>query len=206
MNRSKKIKRLVLLSMFIGIEIVLMSTPLGYIPIGPIKATTLHIPVIIISILLGPKEGAILGFVFGFSSMLINTFNPSLFSFCFSPFYSIGEISGNFSSCLIAIVPRMMIGIIAGYTYRLLSKKLSIIIASSISGFVSTILHTAMVMSLIYVFFGKEYALTANFAYDTFLTVIQSTILTNGIMEALLAIFTTISIIKAFKVKGALHE
>ena len=52
MNRSKKIKRLVLLSMFIGIEIVLMSTPLGYIPIGAIKATTLHIPVIIISILL----------------------------------------------------------------------------------------------------------------------------------------------------------
>lgn len=204
MNRSKKIKRLVLLSMFIGIEIVLMSTPLGYIPIGAIKATTLHIPVIIISILLGPKEGAILGFMFGFSSILINTFSPSLFSFCFSPFYSLGEISGNFSSVLIAIIPRMMIGILAGTIYKLLSKKLNIITASSIAGFVSTIAHTAMVMGMIYLFFGKEYAFVANFAYDTFLTVIQTTILTNGIMEAILAIFVTISIIKAFRVKGAI--
>ena len=204
MNRSKKIKRLVLLSMFIGIEIVLMSTPLGYIPIGAIKATTLHIPVIIISILLGPKDGLILGFIFGFSSMLINTFNPSLFSFCFSPFYSLGELHGNFNSVLIAIIPRMMIGFTAGFIYQLLSKKLSIIIASSIAGFVSTILHTGMVMSMIYHFFGHEYAMVANFAYDTFLTVIQTTILTNSIMEAILAIFVTIGIIKAFKVKGAI--
>ncbi len=204
MNRSKKIKRLVLLSMFIGIEIVLMSTPLGYIPIGAIKATTLHIPVIIISILLGPKEGAILGFMFGFSSILINTFNPSLFSFCFSPFYSLGEISGNLSSVLIAIIPRMMIGILAGLIYKLLSKKLNIITASSIAGFVSTLSHTALVMSMIYFFFGKEYALAANFAYETFINVILTTILTNGVIEALLAIFVTISIIKAFKVKGAI--
>ena len=204
MNRSKKIKRLVLLSMFIGIEIVLMLTPLGYIPIGAIKATTLHIPVIIISILLGPKEGIILGFVFGFSSMLVNTFSPSLFSFCFSPFYSLGELSGNFNSVLIAIVPRVTIGLSAGFIYKLCSKKLSIVISSSIAGFISTILHTAMVMSMIYYFFGHEYSMVANFAYDTFLTVIQTTILTNGIMEAILAIFVTIGIIKAFKVKGAI--
>ena len=199
MNRSKKIKRLVLLSMFIGIEIVLMTTPLGYLPIGPIKATTLHIPVIIISILLGMKEGAILGFVFGLSSMLINTFNPSLFSFCFSPFYTIGEISGNFSSILIAILPRVLLGVIAGFTYNLLHKKCSIMLASSLTGFIATIAHTAMVMFMIYFFFGQEYAQTANFAYETFITVIQTTILTNGIMEAILAILVTNGIIKVFK-------
>ncbi|MGN1344624.1 MAG: ECF transporter S component, partial [Traorella sp.] len=95
MSKTKAIRRLVLLSLFIGIEVVLMCTPLGYIPIGAIKATTLHIPVIVISIILGVKEGAILGFVFGMSSLIMSTINPSLFSFCFSPFYSIGDIHGN---------------------------------------------------------------------------------------------------------------
>ena len=61
-----------------------------------------------------------------------------------------------------------------------------------------------MVMGMIYLFFGKEYALVANFAYDTFIKVILTTILTNGIMEAILAIFVTIGIIKAFRVKGAI--
>lgn len=82
MSNSKKTKRTVLLSMFIGIEIVLMSIPfLGMIPLGVIKATTLHIPVIIIAILLGWKEGAILGAIFGCLSVLSATFQPTLTSF-----------------------------------------------------------------------------------------------------------------------------
>ena len=61
-------------------------------------------------------------------------------------------------------------------------------------------------MSMIYIFFGKEYAQVANFAYETFLTVIQTTILTNGVVEAILAMFVTIGIIKVFRVKGVFHE
>lgn len=206
MSQSKKIRHLVVLSLFIGIEIVLMCTPLGYIPIGAIKATTLHIPVIVISILLGAKEGAILGLVFGISSVVMSTFNPSIFSFCFSPFYSVGEIHGNFGSLIIALVPRVLLGIIPQLLYRLFSKKLNTVTASGIAGFISTIAHTAMVMFGIYFFFGKEYAASANFAYETFMMVIKTTILTNGVLEALLALFVTIAIIKAYKGKGVIHE
>ena len=47
MNQSrKKTKFLVLLTMFCSIQVVLMLTPLGYIPLGPVRATTMHIPVI----------------------------------------------------------------------------------------------------------------------------------------------------------------
>ena len=46
--KSKKTKNLVLYAMFIAIEMILVFIPfLGYIPIGPLRATTLHIPVII---------------------------------------------------------------------------------------------------------------------------------------------------------------
>ena len=204
--QSKKIKRLVLLSMFIGIEIVLMNTPLGYIPIGPIKATTLHIPVLILSMILGVKEGVILGLFFGLSSIVINTLNPTLFSFCFTPFYSIGEINGNLGSIVIALLPRMMLGLICGILYKFLSKKVKQEIAIGISSGVSTLVHTFMVMSLIYLFFGKEYASIAGFAYETFIDVIRLTILTNGLAEAFLAIVLSISILKAFRVKGETYE
>ena len=109
------------------------------------------------------------------------------------------------STLAVAIITLVFsISIITGVLYKILSKKLSIITAASVTGFISTLCHTAMVMFMIYFFFGKEYAQVANFAYDTFLTVIQTTILTNGVIEAILAIFVTIGIIKAFKVKGAI--
>ena len=203
MSQSKKVRRLVLLSMFIGIEIVLMITPLGFVPIGPINATTLHIPVIIISILLGTKEGVILGIVFGLSSIFTATFRPTAFSFCFSPFYSIGEVHGNFSSILIAMVPRICIGLGSGYLYKLLRKKLSESPAILISAAAGSLINTILVMSGIWLFFGKEYAATAGFAYETFMNVIKATIFTNGIIEAILAAIISAAVIKALKAKGA---
>ena len=75
-----------------------MFTPLGFIPIGPMKATTMHIPVILAGILLGIKGGAITGLVFGISSVVNATINPTILSFVFTPFYSLGEYHGNFMS------------------------------------------------------------------------------------------------------------
>ena len=47
-----------IMAMFLAIQIILVVTPLGYLPIGPISATTMHIPVIIAGIALGKKAGA----------------------------------------------------------------------------------------------------------------------------------------------------
>ena len=61
-----KMKRITYLTLLITIEIVLASVPfLGYIPLGFVNATTLHLPVIVAGMILGKKEGAIVGFVFG---------------------------------------------------------------------------------------------------------------------------------------------
>ena len=58
---------LAILGMFIAIIILMTAVPqLGYIQFFAIRITMLHIPVIIGSILLGPKKGAILGFVVKF--------------------------------------------------------------------------------------------------------------------------------------------
>ena len=66
-----------------AIVILLANTPLGMIQLPVIKATTVHIPVILGAVLLGPLAGAILGGVFGVCSMISNTMAPTLFVLCF---------------------------------------------------------------------------------------------------------------------------
>ena len=86
--RPQKAKYLnfVLLALFAAITVLLGLTPLGYIPLPFIKLTIIHIPVILGAILLGPKYGAALGFLFGLTSLLNNSMTPALTSFTFSPF------------------------------------------------------------------------------------------------------------------------
>ena len=108
MKSKQKTKNMVLLALFGCIEIVLMLTPLGYIPIGPVRATTLHIPVILAGVLMGPKAGSAIGLIFGISSVIVNTLTPTVTSFVFSPFYSVGEFHGGLASLIIAIGPRVL--------------------------------------------------------------------------------------------------
>ena len=87
---------LVSVALMAAIIIVLANTPLGMIQLPVIKATTVHIPVILGAILLGPSAGAILGGVFGICSVVSNTMTPTLLSFAFSPFMSTTGIPGAF--------------------------------------------------------------------------------------------------------------
>lgn len=110
MKNTKKKKHLstrnmVLIGLLGAITVVLGQTPLGFIPIGPLNATTMHIPVIIGAILEGPVVGAFVGLIFGLSSMFNAITRPT------SP------ISFVFIHPLISVLPRILIGFIAYYIY-----------------------------------------------------------------------------------------
>ena len=83
MNNTKKFT---LTAMFLAILLLLALTPLGFITLGPLNSTTMHIPVIIGSIVLGPKIGSMLGGTFGIISLIKNTTNT--FVVCFFSIYS----------------------------------------------------------------------------------------------------------------------
>lgn len=185
MNKTKKkTQQLTLVAFFVAIEIIMMMTPIGYIPVGAINITTMHLPVILASILLGPKIGAITGFVFGCTSLIRATMQPGITSFCFSPFITIGGVSGNFGSLLICFAPRITLGILPYYLYRLFSKKMASPLASALSAGINTFLHTLFVMGLIWLFFGEAYASAAGISVGA---VIIATLTSNGILEIILA-------------------
>ena len=102
---TKKTQEMVKLALFAGIIVVLAMTPLGYLPLGVLRPTTIHIPVILGSILLGWKKGAALGGLFGLTSLLVNTFTPNPTSFVFSPFYSLGDRRQRLESCYLLCSP-----------------------------------------------------------------------------------------------------
>lgn len=95
-NTTSQVKGLVQAALFAALIILMAMVPfLGYIPLGFTRATIIHIPVILGALVLGPKKGAFLGLIFGLTSLINNTMNPTVTSFVFSPFYSLGEIRGD---------------------------------------------------------------------------------------------------------------
>lgn len=184
----KNTKAMVLLAIFAAIEILLAFTPLGFIPLGFTRATTIHIPVILGAIILGPTAGAVLGGLFGVLSIIINTINPTITSFVFSPFYSLGEFSGNFWSLVIALVPRILIGISAYYTFKIISKfDSSKVVAYLGAGIVGSLANTLLVMGGIYIFFGETYAIAKDVPFEALFGFIMGIIGVNGIPEAIAA-------------------
>ena len=198
--KQKNTKRFTLLALFIAIEVAVALVPfLGYIPLGFINATTLHIPVIIGGILLGKKEGAILGFVFGLTSLLKNTMEPSLTSFVFSPFISVGGIGGNWQSLLITFIPRILIGFMAGYVYEKLVNKTNDSVAIGCSAIIASFTNTLLVLGGIYFLFGVDYANAINVAYNTLFSFIMGIVTTSGIAEAIVACVISIAVVKVGK-------
>lgn len=162
--KMEKTKKMVLTAMFTAIIIAMAFVPyMGYIPLEFMNATIIHIPVIIGAIILGPKTGAFLGGVFGLTSMINNTVNPNLTSFVFSPFYSVGDMHGNLNSVIICMVPRILIGVVAYYVYKGVSRLLKggkngNVIALASAALTNTILVTAITKALLIAFNKNSYS------------------------------------------------
>ncbi|MDE7198710.1 MAG: ECF transporter S component [Lachnospiraceae bacterium] len=125
--KNEKTYELVLTALFTAIIVIMAFTPLGYIPLVVINATIIHIPVILGALFLGPKKGAFLGFVFGLTSFINNTFKAATASaFVFSPVlaYNIDGVAGVFKSLYICFVPRILVGVVPYFVYILIRRAL----------------------------------------------------------------------------------
>ena len=189
MNKTKKDTRwLTSVALMAAIVILLANTPLGMIQLPIIKATTVHIPVIVGAILLGPLTGAILGAVFGVCSLISNTMAPTLLSFAFSPFMSMTGIPGAIKALWISIGCRTMIGVISGWFWILMKKlKVNQLIALPITGFVGSMVNTVFVMGSIYFLLAREYAQVKNVGVEAVFGLVMGTVTASGIPEAIAA-------------------
>lgn len=202
---NRKTYQMVLTALFTAIIVIMAFVPyLGYINLILIKATLIHVPVIIGSIMLGPKKGAFLGFVFGCTSLINNTINPSLLSFAFSPFYGVGDVGGNFFSLIICFVPRILVGVVPYFVYvgirKLFKEKgKADYLALPIAGIAGAFTNTFLVMNLIYICFQQQFAAAKDIALDAVYGVILGIIAANGVPEAIVAAVLTTAVCKVLR-------
>lgn len=126
---SYSVKRLTIVGVLGAISAVLGMTPIGFIPVGPTSATIMHIPVIIGAILEGPVVGMLVGLIFGIFSLIRAITAPTV-------------ISPVFYNPLVSILPRVLIGLTAYYSFILfkkLDKKISVITLAAV--WISSILY-----------------------------------------------------------------
>lgn len=200
METKSRIKTtdLVEMALFTAIVIVLAATPLGYIPLGAVNATTIHIPVIIAGVVLGWKKGGIMGFIFGITSFLNASFiKPTITSFLFTPLYP----GGNGFSLLICFVPRILIGISAFLVFKAVIKLIrNETAALACAGICASMVNTVLVMGGAYIFFAEKYAKVLEVPVTNVVAAILAIVFGNGIPEAICAGVLTTGIGKALLV------
>ncbi len=208
---SIRVRSMIQVALFGAIIVILAFTPfLGYIPLGFTRATIIHIPVIIGSLLLGPKKGAVLGLVFGVTSFINNTMNPTVTSFVFTPFYSLGEFSGGIGSLIICFIPRILTGVVPYYVYKGVTTLITTLTRSQkvsslgliLAGMSGALVNTLLVMNLIFFFFRDAYAKANGVAVNAVYAFILSVIGINGVPEAIVAAVFTLGIGKILMKKN----
>lgn len=187
----KNTKNFTLTAMFLAILILLAVTPLGFIPIGPINATTMHIPVIIASIVLGPRLGAFLGGTFGLISMIRSTVVQTPLSFVFSPFIPvIGTDHGSLKALLIAFIPRILIGVVPYFVFKGMQKLIknkANTVSLFIAGLAGSLVNTILVMNMIYFLFQQDYAQVIGKNINAVYSAVLAVIFTSGVPEVIVA-------------------
>jgi uncharacterized membrane protein len=184
--------------MFAAIIFLMTFTPMGFIPLGVMNATIVHIPVIIGSVILGPGVGAFLGGLFGLASFIRATFSPTVTSFVFSPLIPIpGTQSGSVWALAVCFVPRILVGVTPYYVGKFMRGAVkgragTRLVPAFVSGISGSMTNTLLVMYLIYALFGDAYAAAGNIGSDAVIGAILTVVVTHGIPEALIAgIFTS---------------
>ena len=178
-------RKLAVVGMLSSICILLGITGLGFIPIPPVKATIMHIPVIIGAIIEGPVVGAAIGLIFGIFSVIQAITQPTPLSFVFM-------------NPIVSIVPRVIIGLTSYYAYELVKTNKSSI-KVGIAAAVGTFTNTFLVLGLMYVIYLKDYAKVLGISIEKAKYGIITVGLTNGIPEILISVAITIPVVAAIK-------
>ena len=167
------LRQLTIIGLLGGITLALGFGGYGIVAIGPLNVTSLHVPALIGALVEGPKVGAFVGLIFGLYSFWQNFTAPNI-------------LSPLFLNPIISVVPRVIFPVLAYLIYKALWKAPQgpRLIVGSVVG---TILHTIMVMGLIYVFYANMFADKMKLAADQVLGTIVFLSVTHGVPEAIFA-------------------
>lgn len=166
---------------------------LGYIPLGLTNLTIIHITVIVAAIVLGTKDGMFVGLMWGLFTMIrVWTFPTTLFD------------TTVFTNPIIAVLPRVLVGLVAGWIFSWLYQRgRRLVFSSMVAAVLGTLTNTLLVLF----FMGTLYTEFAAAMYQTttsHLVIVLGTIaVTNDVSEIIAAVILTPVFVKA--IQGIRH-
>ena len=137
---TKSITKIGILS---AIVIIISLSPIGFIPLGPVRITTVHIPIILIALIEKPTVSFFVGLIFG------------LFSFI-QHLSGISPLSFMFINPMVSVLPRALIGVGTYYTFNFIKKYIKNIFNVVFASIIGTMINTFGVLSMAYIFCGNQ--------------------------------------------------
>lgn len=184
-QQRSKVRKMAIVGMLSAICILLGLTGYGFIPLPMAKATIMHIPVIIGAILEGPLVGMLIGLIFGLFSIFQNMAVPNVLSFAFI-------------NPLVSVLPRVLIGLTAFYSYKLFAARQETI-GIGVGAALGSLTNTFGVLGMIYLLYAADFAAARGINPDTVFKVISGIGLMNGIPEAIISVAITVPVVLAIR-------
>ncbi|QTJ34805.1 ECF transporter S component [Dolosigranulum pigrum] len=189
MKQTINTKRLTMMAIATAILLIQNFVPfLGNLPLPPLNPTIIHITVIVFTFLLGTRDGMIIGAIWGIIRMIRAFAMPA------SPLDPL-----IWTNPMIAVLPRLLIGLTVGVTYQWLQKRWPSTHSLRISAFLGSLTNTVFVMLFIYVFFTEDIAYLMNIQMDNIVYGLLAIVVTSGIPEAIIAAIIAPIVVKPLK-------
>lgn len=176
MKKNKDLFQMTMISLMVALLMLQTFVPIfGYIPVGPIDITIVHITVILAAILFGQKTGSIIGLIWGLLSMLRAFIQPTPFNIIFL-------------NPLISVLPRLLVGLLSAVVFKLVKDKFSKRMSYAITAGFGSLINTILVLGSIYLFASEIYANSLGISETALLGALGVVVLTNGVIEALASV------------------
>lgn len=182
-----KVHKITLTAILMAIVFLLAFTPLGYLVIGPIAATTIQMPVVIAAIVMGPTYGAVLGGAFGLSAIIKVLTMPGA-----DPFATLVLTYSPLKYIIVCMGSRVVMGWFAGVIGVALKKLPALrgrksTIRYGITGFAGSMLNTIFYLGLLWLLCAQVVSTYYGADISGVGSLIMTTAVTAGIPEAIVS-------------------
>lgn len=187
-NVKSNTYRLTIRAILMAIIFVQGMVPfLGFIPLGFTSLTIIHITVIIAAVTLGTKDGMFVGLIWGITTMIRAWTSPT------TPLDTL-----IFTNPIVSVIPRILVGLVAGITFTLLYKHLkSLYIPTIVAAILGTLTNTILVLGAMGLLYTGPLAEAYNVSVGSLYPLLAGLVVTNGIPEVIGAVIITPLIARA---------
>jgi len=206
MNNSSKVRQITRLAILVAVIFLLAFTPLGYLSIGPIAATTIQMPVIVGAALMGPAAGAILGFFFGLSAVVKVLTMPGA-----DPFATLALAHSPLAYLAVCFGARICMGALSGLLADALKKIPALngrgsAVSYAVTGLVGSALNTILYLGMLWALCAEVISSFYGVDLSGVGTLILTTAYAAGIPEAVVSCVVVGAVCKALEKSPALFK